>query len=355
MQSHNSFSRRAFVRSVLGGLVLLPGMTRSGLSSAQTKKFTVMALGGSWGAAIKDYIATPFAKAQGVEIAYDERPNAQQVAALQAMRGNPSVDVVELGATRMGQAIALGLVERIDPARAPNFAAVEPAYKNPYYADRYIAPWALTINTKVVDKTTAVQQGWETLLDRKLKGKVAIPKFGWMGEMWMHAANLSMGGTYDNFDPVIAFCRRIIRENDGLVMESNDQGMKMFATGEIAAAPFWVGRTYMLQDQGVAGLDFVYPKGWVGYGSGFMIVKGAPNLALAEKFVDLSLAPEVQAEIAKKFSYSTTNAKAAPLVKDLPRLRIAAADAAKVQTLDYEKMYKHSDKYLERMNREVVG
>ena len=355
MESRNSVSRRVFVRSVLGGLILLPGMTRSGNSDAETRKFTVMALGGSWGAAIKDYIATPFAKAQGAEMAYDERPNAQQVAALQAMRGNPSVDVVELGATRMGQAIALGLVERIDPVRVPNFAAVEPAYKNPYYADRYIAPWALTINTKVMDKATVAQQGWDALLDKKLKGKVAIPKFGWMGEMWMHAANLSMGGTYENFDPVIAFCRRIVRENDGLVMESNDQGMKMFATGEIVAAPFWVGRTYMLQDQGVAGVDFVYPKGWVGYGSGFMIVKGAPNLALAEKFVDLSLAPEVQAEIAKKFSYSTTNAKAAPLVKDLPRLRIAAADAAKVQALDYEKMYKFSDKYLERMNREVVG
>ena len=130
-------------------------MTRSGLSSAEAKKFTIMALGGSWGAAIKEYIATPFAKAQGVEIAYDERPNAQQLAALQAMRGNPSVDVVELGATRMGQAIALGLVERIDPARVPNFAAVESAYKNPYYADRYIAPWALTINTKVIDKAAA--------------------------------------------------------------------------------------------------------------------------------------------------------------------------------------------------------
>ena len=114
------------------------------------------------------------------------------------------------------------------------------------------------------------------LLDKRLKGKVAIPKFGWMGEMWMHAANLSLGGTYDNFDPVIELCRKVIRENDGLVMESNDQGMKMLSTGEVAATPFWVGRTYALQDQGIAGIDFVYPKSWIAYGSGFMIVREHP-------------------------------------------------------------------------------
>jgi putative spermidine/putrescine transport system substrate-binding protein len=355
MKLRAAHSRRTFIKTGIAGAVFMPSILRSGIAGAQGRKFTVMAVGGSWGTAIKELIGDPFAKANGAEIAYDQRPNAQQLAAIQAARGNPTVDVVELGSTRMGQAIALDLVERIDPAKVPNFAAVDPAYKNPFYADRYIAPWALTINTKVISKAEATQQGWSLLADKKLKGKVAIPKFGWMGEMWMHAANLSLGGSYDNFDPVVALCRKAIRENDGLVMESNDQGMQLLTSGEVAAAPFWVGRTYMLQDQKVAGIDFVYPKGWVAYGSGFMIVKGGPNTALAEKFVDQSLAPEVQVEIAKKFSYSATNTKAVPLIKDLPRLQISAEDQAKVQALDYEKMYKLSDKYLERVNREVVG
>lgn len=355
MKSSKSLSRRAALATGTASAMFLPALLRSGDAVAQGRKFTVMAVGGSWGTAIKEMIGDPFAKANGVDVAYDQRPNAQQLAAIQAARANPTVDVVELGTTRMGQAIALDLVERIDPAKAPNFAAVGDAYKNPFYADRYIAPWALTINTKVVSKAEAAQQGWSLLLDKRLKGKVAIPKFGWMGEMWMHAANLSLGGSYDNFDPVVALCRKIIRENDGLVMESNDQGMQLFTNGEIVAAPFWVGRTYMLQDQGVAGIDFVYPNGWVAYGSGFMIVKGGPNKTLAEKFVDLSLSPEVQVQIAKKFSYSATNSKAMPLIKDLPRLQISAEDQAKVRALDYEKMYKLSDKYLERVNREVVG
>lgn len=355
MSSRTHWSRREFIIRT-GGLAALaaPFLLRTSRAIAQPKKLTVMAVGGTWGDAIKEFIGDPFSKKYGIDVAYDQRPNAQQIAALQAMRGNPTIETVELGSTRLGHAITLGLLAPINPKNAPNFAAVDPAHKNPYYADRYTAAWALTFNTKHVDRATAEAQGWKILLDRKLKGRVAIPKFGWMGEMWMHGVNLALGGSYENFDPVVELCRKVIRENDGLVMESNDHGMKLFTSGEIVAAPFWVGRTYMLQDQGVP-VDFAYPKGWVPYGSGFVVVKGTGNEEWAERFVDLSLSPEVQVKVARKFAYLPTNTQAIPLVKDLPRLSIDKADMARAQPLDYEKMYRFSDRYLERVNREVVG
>lgn len=354
MSARTSWSRRDFLRTGTLTALSSSAVLRSSMAFAQPKKLTVMAVGGTWGAAIKEYIGDPFSRKHGIEVAYDQRPNAQQIAALQAMRGRPTIETVELGSTRLGHAISLGLLAPINPKNAPNFAAVDPAYKNPYYADRYNAAWALTFNTKEVDKATADAQGWSLLLDRRLKGRVAIPKFGWMGEMWMHAVNLALGGGYERFDPVIELCRKVIRENDGLVMESNDHGMKLFTSGEIVAAPFWVGRTYMLQDQGVS-VDFSYPKGWVPYGSGFVVVKGTGNEEWAERFIDVSLSPEVQVQVARKFSYTPTNTQAIPLVKDLPRLSIDKTSMDKAQRLDYEKMYQFSDRYLERVNREVVG
>lgn len=353
MAGTGSWTRRAALQAGAAALAA-PYVFARGSALAQQQRFTVMALGGSWGAAIKEYIGAPFARQTGAQMVYDERANAQQLAALQAMRANPSVHVVELGSTRMGQAISLGLVSPIDPAKAPNYAAVDPKYKNPYYADRYNAAWALTINTRRIDPARALAEGWKLLLDPKLKGRVAIPKFGWMGEMWMHAANLTLGGSYDNFDPMVAFGRKAIRENGALVMESNDQGLKLFTGEEIWAAPFWVGRTFAMIDQG-APLASVYVPGWTAYGSGFMIVKGSGAEDLATRFVDLSLSPEVQVPIAKKFAYSPTNTLAMPMVADVPRLQIAAPDMARVQALDYEKMYLLSDKYLERVNQEILG
>lgn len=352
MASDNRWSRRSFLADA-GVAAVAAALPWKG-ALAQSRRFTIMALGGSWGDAIKEHIARPFAKQAGLELAYDERPNAQQLAALQASRNNPTVDVVELGGPRLGQAIALDLVEPLDPQRMPNYAAVYPAHKTRFYADRYVAPWALTFNTRFVDKARAQAEGWNLLLDPKLKGRVAIPKFGWMGEMWMNAVNLALGGNYDNLDRVVALCRKVLRENDGLVMESNDQGMKLLQSGEIVATPFWTGRTHQLADSKVP-VDFVYPKGWVPYGGGFVIVKGTKNRAAAEQLIEISLDPQVQVAFAKKFSYLPTSSKAAELVKDLDRLRIAAADMERAVMLEHDKIFRFSDRNLERFNREVVG
>lgn len=354
MARTRNWSRRDVIRAAGAAALGGPMVLRPSLAIAKPSRITVMAVGGSWGDAIRELIGNPYSKKYGIDVAYDQRPNAQQIAALQAMRGNPNIDTVELGSTRLGHAISLGLIAPINPKNAPNFAKVDPAHKNEYYADRYVAAWALTFNSREINRSAAESQGWNLLLDPKLKGRVAIPKFGWMGEMWMHALNLALGGDYERFDPAIEFCRKVVRENDGLVMESNDHGLKLFGSAEILAAPFWVGRTYQMQDKGIP-VDFVYPRGWVPYGSGFVAVKGTGNEEWAERFIDVSLSPEVQVQVAKKFSYLPTNTEALAMVKEVPRLNIDKADMAKAQKLDYEKMYRFSDRYLERVNREVVG
>jgi putative spermidine/putrescine transport system substrate-binding protein len=271
-----------------------------------------------------------------------------------AMRNDPTVDVIEVGGPTLGKSLAAGLLAPLDPAIVTNAADVLPAYRTPYVAHRLITPFALAFNTKYVDRATAQAKGWSLLLDPKLKGKVAIPKFGWQGETWMNAVNIAIGGSYDNFDPVVAMCRKIIQDNEGLVMESNDQGMSMYQDEEIVAAPFWTGRTYELQDKGLP-LDFVYPPGWLTNGVGMAIVKGAPNPELAQRFANLSLDPAVQIALARRFFYLPTNRHAIEAVKDQPRLQIPEADIATAAQLDYGKMVLSADRNLERFNREVIG
>ena len=91
-------------------------------------------------------------------------------------------------------------------------------------------PFALTFNTKYMDKAEAQAKGWQILLDPKLKGKVAIPKFGWQGEAWMNGVNLALGGSYDNFDPVMAFCRKILAGHVASVYIAHLVALRVFAT-----------------------------------------------------------------------------------------------------------------------------
>lgn len=338
-------------RLALGAAALL-GLHRR--AEAQSRRLTVMCLGGTWGESIDTAIGTPFKVQTGATIAYDNRPNAQQVVALLAMRNRPTIDVAEIGGPTEGKTVAAGLIAPMDPGIVTNAADILPAYRTPLFAYRLIVPFALTFNTKFVSPEVAREKGWEILLDPRLKGKVAIPKFGWQGETWMNGLNLALGGSYDNFDPAIAFCRKIIRDNDGQVMESNDQGMTLFQSGEIVAAPFWTGRTYELQDKGVP-VAFVYAKGWTTHGVAMGLIKGGPNPELAQKYVQISLDPEVQIALARRFSYLPTNRRAIEALKDQPRLQIPEADLATAAPLDFSRMVVNADRNLERFNREVTG
>src|SRR5262245_36957046 len=79
-----SFSRRRLPPATGAATLAAPFVLRG--AAAQASKITVMTIGGSWGDSIRDLIAKPFTEKHKVEVAFDQRPNAQQLAALQAMR-----------------------------------------------------------------------------------------------------------------------------------------------------------------------------------------------------------------------------------------------------------------------------
>ena len=359
-------SRRDFLRTgtlALGALGLA-GMSidlaACGVSSASSTNssgpatLTVMTVGGSWGDSIKTLIAEPYAsKHNGLTLAWDNRPNAQQIAAIQAMRGKPTVDTVEVGGPQLGNSVNLGLLDRIDVSKVPNYAHVADAFKDPYWAARSIAPFVLAFNTTKVSKAEAESAGWKVLTNPELKGRVAIPAFDWQGEMWLNAINLALGGTYTNMNPAMSLAQSVIHSNSGVIMQSNDDGLSKFTTGEIWAAPFWTGRTYQLQDKGIP-LDFVYPTGWSAYTFGFAVVKGTQHKDLVDGFIDYSLSPDVQLQIAKQFSYVPTLADMT-IPADLPRLKIASEDWAKAAKIDWIQAAKQSDANLQAWNMQVIG
>ena len=338
-------------RTILAGASALTLTPRDG--AAQTTGFTIMTVGGSWGDAIRKIIAEPFAAQHNLKLTFDNRPNAQQLAVLQASRGRPTIDTVELGGPRLGQSVSLGLVQRIDPALAPNFTRVIPALKTEFWAARSIAPWVLTFDTRVFTRAEAEARGWSLLLDPRAKGRVAIPNFGWMGEMWLNSINQAAGAAYDRLDPAIEIARKTLKENAGVVMISNDQGMRLFTAGEIAVAPFWSGRTLELKRQGVP-LDFAFVKGWSPYGFGFSVVANGPKAELAHRFVDASLAEPAQLTFARQFGYVPT-LQGLRVPDDMPEAQVPEAAFADAAILDYTEIAKLSDRNLERWNKEVVG
>lgn len=343
-------NRRSFLAGAVAGGVFtfMPAGAR-----AQDNSFTVMAVGGTWGEAIQKHICEPFAQAHGLSITYDSRPNAQQIAMLQASRGRPVVNTLELGGPTLGQAMLLDLVDKIDPALVPNFSRVIPSLRNDFWAPRCISPWVLTYDPDVFSAEEVQERGWSILTDERVRGRVALPDFGWMGEMWLHSVNLALGGSYDNTDAAFELAAKIVKENDGIVMGSNDQGMNLFSTGEIVAAPFWSGRTLELKRQGVK-VEYAFAPGWSPTGFGFGVVSGNSNPEMAQRFVDFSLSDDVQLIFARQFSYPPT-LQDIVIPDDIPDVKISqdAFDAASV--VDFHQASRFTDANLERWNEEVIG
>src|SRR4051812_28291766 len=195
-------------RLLLGGTTLLIGIDPPRAHADRT--FTLMTVGGSWGDAIRKIIAEPFCRKHGLSVAFDNRPNAQQLAAVQAMRGQPTINSIEIGGPRLGQAISLGLLQKIDPQATPNPVPVYSTLRNEYWAARSIAPWGLAFDPTVLPRAEVEARGWEVLLDPRVKGRVAVPGYGWMGEMWMHSVNSAHGAPYANLDYAIRLAARTL-------------------------------------------------------------------------------------------------------------------------------------------------
>lgn len=254
-----------------------------------------------------------------------------------------------------------GLLEVLEPARIPNLKDVIPAAKHEYFAGKIAAAFGLAYN---VEKFPEGVNSWFDLENPELKGKIAIPKWEWMGEQWIHLVNKAMGGTEDNIDPAIDWVAKLVKDYDAKIMNSTDHGLQLFSQEEIWAAPFWSARTYQVTSEGGPKMEFVYPEeGTLGLFFGTSLVKGRsePSRKAAELLIDLQLDPELQSRFSQLCGYPPTNPRALDLIPDdakeqKPALNVTRKDLESFSkvTFDYKKILENSDKNLRKWQERVL-
>ena len=145
----------------------------------------------------------------------------------------------------------------------------------------------------------------------------------------------------------------IVKKNDAIIMENTDVALKAFTREEIWLMPFWNGRCFSLQAEGVP-VEIVYPKGSLQVGNGFPILKGTKFERQAQQFVNITLDAEYQIEMTKRFRYPPSNKKA-KLPPELAHYALKPADLVNMMPLDFQKINQHRAAYLARWNKEVLG
>lgn len=322
------------------------------------EKFTVASTGGSWGEGIKKsfVIAPKFEETYKVSVEYSQQLESVATAKIMAQCGNPPFTV-----SGHGEAEALlmadgGCIEPYDLNVVTNYKDIYDTAKLPprkgmdaYWGSFMMLVFTLAYNTKEVSKPASFQD----LFSEKYKNKIGIPAYGWYGMYWMHAFNKTLGGNEDNLSPALEAAAKLVKQNGAIIIENVDHGMKAFTRGEIIMTPFFNGRVFALQEDGVP-VDLAYVPGSIQIGNGCVILRGSRFRELANRYVNNTLDGQFQLGMTELFRYPPSN-KNAKLPQKIAHYAIPEASFANMVSLDWAKINQNREKYLERWNKEVLG
>ena len=246
-----------------------------------------------------------------------------------------------------------------EESRIPNLKDVHPAFRYPFLAGKIHTPYGLAVNTKRIKRPIT---SWNDLWDPEFAGKVAFPKWTWMGQEVFHAINQLNGGASDNVDPGIKKLAALYKDNKSQTINNVEHSHQMLLSEEVWIAPHFGARIEKAAKAG-APVEFVVPKeGGLSFIFNTAIVSHRPKDSeeLAHKFVDNTLDPENQIAFSRLTGYPPTNRVAmANLPADLKKLEMTEAELSAFggiqREFDYMAMFMFRDQIKTRWDKEVTG
>ena len=269
-------------------------------STVAEERLTVAWYGGNWGDAFKACVADPFTKATGVTVVPEVGTSTTTLAKLQQQKDAVKIDVAWMDGGISELAQAAGVLDSITAPGVANIANVVPQaiYKQgdaTYAVGTGYYALGLTYNTK---KITQPPTSWKDLWTKEYAGAVTIPSpSNSAGVPWIFFLTKVWGGDTKDLAPVF---KEIKALDVALFFDSSGAASNAYQSGEaIIGAHFSVG-AWDLIDKGLP-IGYVVPKeGAWATDARLHLVKGTPNKASAEKFINTALTPEASSCLAEK-------------------------------------------------------
>ncbi|MDK8183333.1 ABC transporter substrate-binding protein [Paenibacillus sp. UMB4589-SE434] len=232
-----------------------------------------------------------FEKQTGITVELVTAGTGEIIKRLQSEKQNPYADVM-FGGSMAGYREHADLYE---PYVSPEDKNLIEGHRNtsgfatPYISDGSV----LLVNKNLVGDIKI--EGYEDLLNPKLKGKIASADPASSSSAFAQLTNMlkAMGGDYEN-DKGWDYVSKLIQNLDGKIASGSGAVHKSVADGE-----YVVGLTYedpsSTYVKNGAPVEVVYPKeGAVFLDAASAITKGAPHMDNAKKFIDFILSKDAQ-------------------------------------------------------------
>ncbi|VIO70571.1 hypothetical protein CI1B_32250 [Bradyrhizobium ivorense] len=324
MSAKTRLSRRRFLRSsAAASLALGVGGLGIPVVRAAGGQVIVRGLGGAYQDAMTAAIYRPFTATTGIEVVVQPATAAQVRAMVEAKR--VSMDVIDLVDVSLFSLDNIGALEEIDYASMSfsNPDDLQPTVRRRNMAGNLYFSTVLAYNTEVF-KPDAHPHNWA-----EFWSMTNFPGARTLADQRAGAAELEFALLADGVprnklypidtDRAFASLDKIKR---GVVKwwDTGAVSAELLERKEAVVGGIWNGRAQALIDKGAPlAIEWNEAKRQVQY---WGIVKGAPNAANAQKFIDFALQPKVQGELTRYIAYGPTNKKAFDFVRDADRRKL---------------------------------
>lgn len=293
----------------------------------------------NWGDYINPEVLSKFTEETGIAVTLDTySSNEEMLAKIQA--GATGYDIVFPSVHMNDIMIKLGLLEKTGINAHPDFARIDPAFlrakEDP--ASEYCLPYAWgTVGIFYNESVTGPVASWEDFfaIPEKTGGKITL--LDDMREV-IAIGLMANGKSVNSDDPAdVQAAADYILSKKAAVSAFTYESMAMLASGDIAAAHFFVGGNVFFTE--TPNVKYVIPtEGATMYQENICVLASAPNKDAARKFMEFYLRPEIAAlNVAQQFN-GTPNVPANDLtpefIKSNPNINVGAETMARLQIFE---------------------
>jgi putative spermidine/putrescine transport system substrate-binding protein len=345
------------MRGKIIGSTLVATVALCGAATAQEKTLYVAAYGGSFEQVMRKEVFRPFEKQHGVKVEYVAGNSTDNLAKLQAQKGNQQIDVVLLDDGPMYQAIALGFCAPLAGAPIYDELYKVAAFPSGKAVGVGMVGTGIMYNKKYFDEQHwPAPTSWNDLKDPKYHKKLVIPPLN--NTYGLHTlvmmARLNSGGEKD-IDPGFKAIKQEVDPNVLVYEPSPGKMSELFQSNQAVIAVWGSGREKALEDTGFP-VAFVYPKeGGIALEVAACPVAGGQGKPEAQAFVQFLLTPAIQVVLAQGAGLGPVN-KTVNLPPDKQAgIPYGPAQVNKLIVIDWDTVNQHREEWNKRWTREIEG
>jgi len=344
---------RKYAAIVTLAALVLGIVSLAGCGPKEKVELVITSWGGLYGEAFEEEVVKPFEEAYDCEITLVNPGGSTQILAkLRAEKGNPSIDIVQIGGGLEAICVQEGLVADIDYSTLSNWGDLVPTAK--MYPDfgpaGSLAAVGILYNTELMPfEPDSWYDFWREELAEE--GKIGIHDMtGNYGLALMTIINELEGGDAENTDPGFAKFAELMATHKPLIEDSSDDPVNDIVQRGAYMTICPQSRAIGLLKEGFSAA-FIYPKeGAFAWPTSIGIVAGTEHEELAKQFIDFFISSEINAAWATHVNYGPVNSKC-----DISDYEYAEElSPERIYDLDWEWINSKRSEWIERWNTEIL-